>query len=438
MITFYFVLDRTYKKGTYEQVKLALISGRSVNKFLNDQETSIYIATTFKGVYLKINVGIKILPKDFDSENNKIRKSHQDYAQINLLLHDYKYRLEIELMELMLKRKDLTSSQVKELMTLTIKGKKPNRKNITFFTAFDDFFEEKKESCTSGTMEKYHSLLKTFKEFSRDVESLTFGSINNDFERKFREYSVKVKKHKNNTIVKNFRSIKVFFRYCYEKGYIDTQVYKSFKTKEDPIQVIYLKSDEVKRIEELELEPFSRLDTVRDVFIFQLYTGQRYSDIEDLKYKDIDWSDENLVFWDNFQRKGRRTKAVRIPLLSKVIGIIKKYQTEYKSSMDLVLPALSNTSQNNLIKKVCELAGINDTMTVVHYSGTKKIEKVAPKYKFVGTHCARRTFVTLCLERGMPKETIMKISGHEDDRAIKSYIHISEQFFTGEFFKAWG
>ena len=257
MITFYFVLDRTYKKGTYQQVKQAISEGKSVAKYLNDQETSIYIATTFKGVYMKVNVGVKVLPKDFDSENNKIRKSHQDYAQLNLLLHDYKYRLEMELMELMLKRKDLTCSQVKELMILTIKGKKPNRKNVTFFTAFDDFYEEKKESCTSGTMEKYHSLLKTLKDYSRDIETLTFSSINNDFERKFREYSIKVKKHKNNTIVKNFRSIKVLFRFFYEQGYIDTQIYKTYRTKEDPIEVIYLKSEEVKKIEDLELEPFS-------------------------------------------------------------------------------------------------------------------------------------------------------------------------------------
>jgi hypothetical protein len=50
---------------------------------------------------------------------------------------------------------------------------------------------------------------------------------------------------------------------------------------------------------------------------------------------------------------------------------------------------------------------------------------------------ARKTFITLSLEKGMAKETIMKISGHADERTMKPYIKISETFYTSEFTKAW-
>jgi integrase len=438
MMNYYFVLDVTYKKGTYNEVKKAIAEGQPVSRFFNDKETALYVATTYRGKYMKVNTGIKILPKDFDCINQKVKKSHPDYAQLNLLLHDYRYRLEVENRDKLLDRKNLTCDEIKAMMTLMIKGEKVQNQRPSFFSAFDLFMQEMSKTHSPGTIEVYHSVLMSLQDFSEDVEQLTFDSINKEFEMKFRNYSIEIKRHKNNTMAKNFRSIKVFFKWCFEKGYIDTQVYKQYKVKEDAIEVVYLTSEELIKIEGLDLIPFSRLDKIKDVFLFQLYTGQRYSDIQDLRYKDIDRTNELLPFWNNYQIKGKKTKTIRIPLSEKAIRIIDKYTKNDSTPQDFILPAPSNVKMNFYLKEVCQLAKIDEIFTMIHYSGGRRIETVQPKYKFISTHAARKSFITLSLERGMPKETIMKISGHEDDRAIKSYIKISEKFYTQEFIKAWG
>jgi len=52
------------------------------------------------------------------------------------------------------------------------------------------------------------------------------------------------------------------------------------------------------------------------------------------------------------------------------------------------------------------------------------IECSKPKYEFITTHVARRTFITLSLEKGMRPEVVMEISGHKDWRVFKQYIKI--------------
>ena len=72
------------------------------------------------------------------------------------------------------------------------------------------------------------------------------------------------------------------------------------------------------------------------------------------------------------------------------------------------------------------------------YSGTKRIEIEKSKYDFISTHTARRTFVTLSLEKGMRPETVMEITGHKDYKTMKKYLKITSKVKTDEMNKVWG
>jgi len=39
------------------------------------------------------------------------------------------------------------------------------------------------------------------------------------------------------------------------------------------------------------------------------------------------------------------------------------------------------------------LAKINEPIRLTYYKGNERIDKVEPKYKLIGTHCGRRTFI---------------------------------------------
>jgi integrase len=48
-----------------------------------------------------------------------------------------------------------------------------------------------------------------------------------------------------------------------------------------------------------------------------------------------------------------------------------------------------------------------------------------PKYKFLGTHTGRRTFICNALMLGISPEIIMEWTGHSDYASMKPYIGVA-------------
>src|ERR1043165_9790080 len=92
---------------------------------------------------------------------------------------------------------------------------------------------------------------------------------------------------------------------------------------------------------------------------------------------------------------------------------------------------------NYYLKDLGKLLDINDITTKTRYSGKEAIEDIKPKYEFISTHTARRTFVTLSLEKGMRPETVMSITGHKDYKTLKRYIEITSKVKEMEMKKVW-
>lgn len=61
------------------------------------------------------------------------------------------------------------------------------------------------------------------------------------------------------------------------------------------------------------------------------------------------------------------------------------------------------------------------------YKRTLTFEAIESKYQFISTHSARRTFVTLSLEKGMRPETVLEITGHKEYKTLKKYIKITSK-----------
>ena len=65
--------------------------------------------------------------------------------------------------------------------------------------------------------------------------------------------------------------------------------------------------------------------------------------------------------------------------------------------------------------------GIDTIVKIKRYSGNKLIELKKPKHKFMSSHMARRTCVTILLQRGTPPTIIMKLTGHSDLKTFMKY-----------------
>jgi len=133
--------------------------------------------------------------------------------------------------------------------------------------------------------------------------------------------------------------------------------------------------------------------------------------------------------------KTQKTRdSPKIPILPQAQEILDRYE----GMCPTALPTTSNQKANDYIKELGKLVEVDTPISIIRYQGAKRFEETFPKYEKLTTHTARKTFVTLALEKGMRPEVVMKITGHKDFKAMKPYIKIVDDVVGDEMFIAWG
>lgn len=87
---------------------------------------------------------------------------------------------------------------------------------------------------------------------------------------------------------------------------------------------------------------------------------------------------------------------------------------------ELKLPKVGMVNFNYYIKEVVRLAGLNEPVGISHRRGNKIREEIRPKYAWISSHTARRSFCTNEYLAGTPSDLIMSISGHNQKNLSES------------------
>jgi integrase len=232
----------------------------------------------------------------------------------------------------------------------------------------------------------------------------------------FKAYLVKEAGHTHNTVVKYAKTLKAFISWATERGYNGNDDYKKLKIEgEKAPAIIYLTWDELMHLYTMKIENES-LAQVRDVFCFGCFTGQRYSDIENLK-------PEHIVegIWINAPIKSHSAQTLYIPLNMYALKILGKYK---KLPTGKSLPVISNQKMNAYLKELGEKAEFFNNVTIYRFKGGKRIESSVMKYKVMTTHIMRKTFVTNALSLGMQTATIKEFTGHKSEKDFNRYLAV--------------
>ena len=80
---------------------------------------------------------------------------------------------------------------------------------------------------------------------------------------------------------------------------------------------------------------------------------------------------------------------------------------------------------------------MDDIVVKTSFIGSKRIEEKIKKHDMISTHTARRTFITISLEKGMRPDIVMSITGHKSYSSFKKYIKLSEKVREQEMNNAW-
>lgn len=201
------------------------------------------------------------------------------------------------------------------------------------------------------------------------------------------------------TIRNYHKRLKVYLAIARREGLLDRDPYIGIKIERPkPAKRKYL-TDEQR--DELEQRPLTgALAHVRDLFLFQCYTGLSYADMAEL-----DCSKDLVKEGDDTFIVGDRLKTgshFKVMLLDKAKAILERY--------DWQLPIMTNQKYNYLLKIAA--AGIRDDIT---------------------SHMGRHTFATWALRNNVPIEVISAMLAHSNINVTQIYAeqqqeHVNEEY----------
>lgn len=395
----------------------------------------VSILVSYQGLKIRKKIsGVNVLEHHWSKKQQRIIPNKKDEAynhssEYNLKLDELAARLN----NLWIKYEHVLRKPLSEHIIIeTIEGNIKVEKDKVVYTlreCFSDYIEQNRSHRAERTITGYNTVKNVLDLFLKESKyDDTLENINLHFFDQLRNYAFEVKKFENNYFSRIITNIKTVMKWADERGYHKNTAYTKFVAPEADIEVIYLSLSQLLKLYH---HPFDKkqvhLAKSRDVFCFSAFTGLRYSSMKNLKRSNI--RGNHL----NFTEVKTKSQDQIIPLNNFALEILEKYQTNLKHP----LPMISSQKLNDNIKKACELAEINDLITITRFSGSKRIEKTAPLWSLISLHSGRKTFITNSLVLGMNKEVIKNITGHKTDSSFRKYVKVSDDFKSSQMDQFW-
>ena len=407
------------------------LESRKKDGVLITENVPIRMRVNFASKRIEFTTGYRIDSAKWDADKQRVKngcsnKLKQSASEINASLLEYYTEIQSIFKRFEVEDVMPTPEQIKEAFNALHKPvseePKPKKEALPcdFFQVFDDFVEDcgRQNNWTDSTFEKFAAVKNHLTNFR---EGLTFEFFDERGLNDYVGYLRDVKEMRNTTIGKQLSFLKWFLRWAFKKGVHQNNAYDIYKPKLKSTQkkIIFLTWDELNRLREFKIPSNKQaLERVRDVFLFQCFTGLRYSDVFNLRRSDIkgDHIEVTTV---------KTSDSLIIELNNHSKAILDKYK-DVPFENDKVLPVITNQKMNDYLKELAEMAGIDEPVRQTYYKGNERIDDVTPKYALLGTHAGRRTFICNALALGIPPQVVMKWTGHSDYKAMKPYIDIAD------------
>jgi integrase len=283
----------------------------------------------------------------------------------------------------------------------------------------DKYLEFKKNEITPNTKKKINvikQLLIRYADYSGKTLNLT--DIDGNFKMSFEAYCLE-NLYAPNTIATALKFIKTICNHAKSNGLNISSQLGNIKIKQTKVDNIYLTFEELEKIEKTDKEKFTdSLLNARDWLIISCYTGQRISDFMRFAGKQIRVENGKSLLEFTQIKTG---KNMTVPLHQKVLEILGKRVGEFPYS-------ISDQKYNAYIKKVCEIAEINQVVKGSKKSETsedsgiyRKEAGIFKKWELVTSHIGRRSFASNFYGI-IPTSFLIYVTGHSTETMFLTYI----------------
>lgn len=385
---------------------------------------------------------VKLLSKNWDAETQKAvyktgkgLPSANKIKSINLKLQDIEKVITDEIearfkLDKVVFDVDMVIEKLRDHYTTTKKAE-PSKYVSDFIKTF---IEDSKATHTKGTLKVYNSLNNHLKTFIKSTgRSDSFDNMNVQFFKTFFSYLTDKAKMLNVTAAKQLSTLKSLLNKARKEYSIEVNPgFKDYTASrgDGQFDIIHFTFDEFETLYNMpKLD--RRLAEARDILCFSCTTGLRDSDLRQLTWSHIKHGVISMTAHKTKQK-------LAIPLNQYSAAIIEKYKGTAKPLPSHGGKMVSNQKLNKAIKDLCEKAEINDDIPIVRQRGVDKVETVKKKFEVASIHMGRRTFFTLSLEKGMPIQEVMSLTGHTSFASAKRYLNVTLDKKKAAVAQAWG
>ena len=334
------------------------------------------------------STGLFINPIHWNGKKQKVfdETEQSDYLNKQLSLIENKIRQAFLILQI-----QGNNFTVNDIYTLYKGEKQAKKHNVVEY--FEAYLNKLKKligvSIKQATWDKFYYVknnVKSFIKYHYKVNDFPLQKLNLQFLEEL-DYYLKVEKHQQQiTINKSIQRFKKSVKIAVAEGYLDKDPFILHKSKRVKNQIVFLTTDELAKLEKHQFAQ-SRLQSVKDWFVFSCYTGLAYNELNSLSKKHIIKGFDGGMWIEMLREKTQ--KNISIPLLPIARALIDKYVDD---NSEVIFQVLSNQRYNSYLKEIACILGINKRLT---------------------THTARKTFAsTVLLYNGVPMEIVSELLGH--------------------------
>jgi integrase len=365
---------------------------------------------------LKYATGTKVEPANwsFDKQHIREKRGVADAVQRNAFLKKIDAAITSIYHRLLNEGEEIDNDSLKYHLDVELK-RRAAKKEMNFME-YMEYICKLKKDVKSSDRSIVGAVVNNIKLFCKAKKrKLDFKDLTISFRDEFNAF-LEGKDYKQNSISTYFRALKIILAQAQDDGLNPFNYFRSrkFSAFSERVKRPAFTIEELLKLHQLDLRrhPKSYAD-VRDIFLIGAFSVMRVSD-----YNGLDASNFQNGF---IHKKTKKTgKQVVVPMHWVVKEILDKRKgVPPRKYADLTI--------NRVIKKVAEIAEIDQPTLLTYTKGGKQVEEIVPKSQLATSHKARRSGATTMLEAGIDREKVMILGGWESESSFVRYLDIKEE-----------
>jgi len=287
----------------------------------------IYSRLTVDGKRVEWNTQRMSSAEQWSTKSCRVSGTSKEAKAINAWLEQLNAILYESQRELLASGKEVSAKAIRSLYNgEPVEEEAPRHTILEVYQYHNDQFATLVgKEFANGTLKKYKTAYKSIEEFIKHqykMNDLPIDQLNYQFITEYEYYLKTIKNIQHNTAMGMIKKLKKIVRQCVANDWLMKDPFMAYKVKTRETHRAYLSETE---IEELIKKKFSttRLELIKDLFLFSCFTGLSYTDLITLKLSDLVIGIDREI-WINTTRIKTGTLS-RIPLLPQALEIVARY-----------------------------------------------------------------------------------------------------------------